>query len=413
MIKLKYFFLKNLIPIALLFLLIGMFFNRETSIYINYISHLFFILVYIYLLGIKRLVRSFNSVIGLFIFYLLIITIISFLSGHYGWSSFYSWQSFFLIYFSYYIGFHLINDEQRIKLLITQIKNAAIIYIIYFVVIQFFEFSFKSYESYSGIFNIGVISSRRLLFISYTIITLFLGINFYQNKSNKKKLFLILFLILFFISLIILRRTVILISFIGILIFVVNNFNFKKISLLFFYSAIAALIFSFTFKDVFQIQLNYRSNQTGFTITHEEARFSEILMLSEYINNETDKQIFFGNLNRFETFEFWRKYGGANNRAIHSDFVFLIYSSGLIGFFLFIIVYSSLIIKHRKIKAQLKKKAISDKNVKPLNSVFYSLIICNLLLLYSGTFFYLLHGMISFLFIGASTGYIKKLNSVY
>jgi hypothetical protein len=413
MIKLKYILLKNLVPIALIFLIIEMFFTQEISGYVKYISYQFFIIIYIYLLGINILIKSFNSAIGFFLLFLLVLIIISSLSGHFWWSNIFKWQSIFLIFFSYYLGFHLFNSEQRIKILTRQTKHAAIIYIIYFVVIQFLDFNVKSYETYSGIFNIGSISSRRLLFLSYTIITLFFGFSLYYNNSLKRLSYLLLLMVLFSISIIILRRTVIVISIIGILIFAINNINFKKIFLLIFYTAIAVSIFVFTLEDIFQTQLNYRKEQTGFSNTFEEARFTEFLLLSAYINHGTDKQILFGNSDRFVTLELWEKYAGVYDRAIHSDFVYLIYSSGFIGFILYVIVYYSLIRKQRKLKAKLKRNSINDKNIKPLNAIFYSLIISNLLLLYSGSFLYLLHGMISFLFIGASSGYIKKLNSAY
>jgi hypothetical protein len=228
MIKLKYILLKNLVPIALIFLIIEMFFTQEISGYVKYISYQFFIIIYIYLLGINILIKSFNSAIGFFLLFLLVLIIISSLSGHFWWSNIFKWQSIFLIFFSYYLGFHLFNSEQRIKILTRQTKHAAIIYIIYFVVIQFLDFNVKSYETYSGIFNIGSISSRRLLFLSYTIITLFFGFSLYYNNSLKRLSYLLLLMVLFSISIIILRRTVIVISIIGILIFAINNINFKK-----------------------------------------------------------------------------------------------------------------------------------------------------------------------------------------
>ena len=137
---------------------------------------------------------------------------------------------------------------------------------------------------------------------------------------------------------------------------------------------ISALIISYPlYQDRLMGQLEKRERIESLDSYEEEGRYLETFYLIDYHKNKGDvAELLFG-VNLFDTFDFGTKYFG-RDRPIHSDINMIIFSTGFIGMFLFIIFFSHYFFK--------------DNNIIPINNkkLFYPLLISFLIVLVPGRF---------------------------
>ena len=105
---------------------------------------------------------------------------------------------------------------------------------------------------------------------------------------------------------------------------------------------IGGLVLSYPlYEDILKAQLEERERIQNLGTYDEEARYLETLYLIDHHYRKQDiSDIFFG-VKLFDTTEFGSKYFG-RDRAIHSDFNMIFYSTGIVGtllFFLFFVHY--------------------------------------------------------------------------
>jgi hypothetical protein len=193
-------------------------------------------------------------------------------------------------------------------------------------------------DSYTDAFTTGFLITSRMYVVP---IIIFLSVHYFIfNKKNSfliKSYDIVFILINISILLINTRRTALGMLAVAILVYVFFNRQliFKVVVFLIF--IIAGLIVSYPlYEERLTIQLERRERIQNLDTYEEEGRYLETLYLFEYFTSQDNiKPILFG-VKLFDTYDFGIKYFGTD-RPIHSDINMMIYSTGLIGFILFIV----------------------------------------------------------------------------
>jgi O-antigen ligase len=199
---------------------------------------------------------------------------------------------------------------------------------------------------YSDAFSTGFLITSRLYVIP---IVVFLAIHYALSNKDKsltiKCIDISFILINICMLLLSTRRTTLLMLAPAIMIYTFFNRRlfFKMLILLFM--LVSALVISFPlYQDRLMGQLEKRERIENLNTYEEEGRYLETFYLINYHKKKGDlAQVLFG-VNLFDTYSFGTRYFG-RDRPIHSDINMIIFSTGIVGMFLFILFFGHYFLK--------------------------------------------------------------------
>lgn len=261
---------------------------------------------------------------------------------------------------------------------------------------------------YGGRFRLGAFVMGRLYPIAFFIVLLPIIFDEIRNKSYK-----ILILTCSLISMVFLilsmRRTTILIVFIGYLLYFVFS---KRRQLIFngFILLIPLLIVSFPlYKDMLIDGILNRQEafHAGYDI-EEELRYKEtIIVYDESFGNQVSwLKTLFGK-------DVWATPGSYGDgiygeRPLHVDYNKLIHSTGIIGTFLYLMIFVSVFYNFINYLKRVSNQ--SDKFLNDLKTLFIIFFLLNLLLMTTGHIYSVGYRSIIMIYLGGITGILHELS---
>lgn len=235
------------------------------------------------------------------------------------------------------IGKHIAKSTDFIKDFEGYNRVLLIIIPIYIIIANIFKIG----ESYTEAFSTGFLVTSRMYVVP---IVVFLGLHYAITNKNRSLLIKVndtLFIIINIALLIVNTRRTTLAMLVGaILIYTLLNRRliFKMAMLVIV--AIAALILSYPlYEDKLAAQLEKRERIQEIDSYEEEGRYLETLYIIDYHQKQGNvMELLFG-VKLFDTYDFGTRYFG-RDRPIHSDINMFFYSTGLIGTFIFAILFA-------------------------------------------------------------------------
>ncbi|MCW3079458.1 hypothetical protein [Segetibacter sp.] len=228
---------------------------------------------------------------------------------------------------------------------------------------------------YSDAFSTGFLITSRLYVIP---IIVFLAIHYALTDKDKNRYLQVVDVSFILINVCMLllstRRTTLLMLAAAIMIYALFNKKLFLKMLMLVFILISALIISFPlYQERLMGQLEKRERIENLNSLEEEGRYLETFYLIDYHRKKRDPaEILFG-VNLFDTYAFGTRYFG-RDRPIHSDINMIIFSTGIVGMFLFILFFSHYFFKGNNIMSQENKK------------LFYPLLFNFLIVLIPGRF---------------------------
>ncbi|GEO08177.1 hypothetical protein [Segetibacter aerophilus] len=228
---------------------------------------------------------------------------------------------------------------------------------------------------YSDAFSTGFLITSRLYVIP---IIVFLAIHYALTDKEENRIIQVVDISFILINTCMLllstRRTTLLMLAAAIMIYALFNKKLFLKMLMLVFILISALIISFPlYQERLMGQLEKRERIENLNSLEEEGRYLETFYLIDYHKKNRDvAEILFG-VNLFDTYDFGTRYFG-RDRPIHSDINMIIFSTGLVGLFLFILFFSHYFLNGNSLITQENKK------------LFYPLIVNFLIVLVPGRF---------------------------
>jgi hypothetical protein len=211
-------------------------------------------------------------------------------------------------------------------------------FLLYLIPVYIFVANYLNFgNSYSESFTTGFLITSRIYIIPVII---FLGI-YYLFSSERLGLTVKLLdttSIILNIAILIIntRRTPLLMLVAALFVFaIINRKALIRLSLLILINfSVLAITFPL-YRDILTAQIEQRSRILQTENYEEEARFMENKLLAKEFNTQQSIRMLLFGIKFFDSYDFGKKYFWAG-RPIHSDISMLIFSTGLIGFILFI-----------------------------------------------------------------------------
>ncbi|WP_200977130.1 hypothetical protein [Echinicola sp. 20G] len=206
-------------------------------------------------------------------------------------------------------------------------------------------------ESYSSSFTTGFLETNRMYIVP---IVTFLGIQYILSEKKTTVFLKSLDITFIFVNIVIMivttRRTSLLLLLAGIVIYSLLNKKVIFQVLVIFVVLMAGLILAYPlYKAPLEAQLEERERIQNLESYDQEGRYLETFYLYQELKNSgSPSKLFFG-IKFFDSVDFGIKYFGVG-RGIHSDINFIMFSTGLVGVLLFLIlIINYLIIGNAKI----------------------------------------------------------------
>ena len=352
----------------------------HNSITANYRYVLFFIVFFSYYSKSFTLKKSYTKF--LFIFYILILQLLNLLSDQFRPQQIVTSINAISILLWYFVGAKYFNSFNKIFSFHKYVIVIAYIIIFYLVTIQFIDLKLYVPDSSYSIFFKSHHFDYNIYTITFITIILFFYSDFISNKRlkllNDITIVLCLFLLILF-----LKRWAIIATIIGVLTYnyysgsIVKKFiNLFKISLNKFLILVVLLSTYLVTEDTLINQYDSRSSKiSNIKNINYEGRFLDYVYMKDYISKIKPINLYFGSNELWETREFGRKYL-KEIRNIHPDFLALIYGTGVIGLFLYLLIYFEMISKI--------KTGSLNLNLKKLNSLGLAIILTLLFICIGG-----------------------------
>jgi len=234
---------------------------------------------------------------------------------------------------------------------------------------------FKIGESYTSSFYTGFLETSRMYILP---ILIFVRLQYVLGDKNLSKMTKSIDFALIGFNIVVLmvttRRTSLAMLLIAIVIYAVLNREivFKMLAVLLLLITVLAVSFPL-YEQTLNEQLARRERIQNLDTYENEGRFLETIYLWHHHKvHQNPRELFFG-VQLFDTEKFGNKYFG-NGRPIHSDINMVLYSTGIIGFLVFVgFFYHYLGHENGKIKSKNKQ-------------IFYPLLAMFLLVIIPGRF---------------------------
>ena len=384
--------------------------NKTLNIFSNFFLKYFFIVYYLYLMCVGVIIPKgttfgelFNGVLFIFILYMAFVRCLNkrFLFFYLYFlflvalvlinSSDYMYSLSNLIKYSIQflclpIGYSVISSMDKYRELLKTGLICMALYIFNLIVVNLFNLG--STSGYGGTMQIGNLFSDALYLNVYMIVSLFLLLKVFPNKRTIILLLTSICAVLVFVNM---KRVVILDLILGFFVFSVLYLRFSKakVSVVSKYAKYVILsllllgVFVYFFSD--QIIGNYKIRSEHFENTSEditnESRAQEMIYVYNEIVNSDDIMVFlFGK----EAFNFVGTYaeGKFGERQIHDSYSILLHGTGVLGFFVWLLLHLSVIVWMRRFKNSTPCALDNESSI--IYSLFYTYIIIFLISMISG-----------------------------
>ncbi len=293
--------------------------------------------------------------INYFIYYLGFVLILSILTNGLHWS----WINLFIqitaIFFMYYVGYGMnINSGHIIIMRISMlIMLVASIYSIS-VLAGLGKYVLVSYQYSTDLLNLGTLGAQNIYILALSVVFSFIYLMQGYYNNQEKIIIVILLIASVFINIFVMRRTSIFIIGAGILSSLLLSKSKSKvlfspwtlITLL-----LIPIIIIFSWESIMD---RFSLRESRFDPSMEnisaEGRYVEVNeIIDRYQRSELDNKLL-GSFEFFDTREFGEDIF-KRERPIHTDYGILLYSTGIIGVLLFLIVFLNLLNKTLKHKS--------------------------------------------------------------
>jgi len=289
--------------------------------------------------------------------------------------------------------------------------NVAVIWVMFFIFVNFL---------FANVFGIGsnpygggiefYVGNIKLSAINTPVYALLILTSIFQVNGKNHKKWSVIFAIpsLIFLILSLKRISLVALAF-GILIILFysrHKSKYIKWALIIFVIIISLSPF---YIDILEQQIEARGQRLNIEIIEKESRYFETLnVIEEIIYGRDIKKTLFGK----EIFNSVGFYASRfSNRPLHVDYNILLYGTGTIGVFLYLLVYLTIFFQFRKIKNRLLKN-VSNYQGKEiyyiLMPLFYAIFWGTLIISISGGMLGITHRTLSFLYMGAIIGILKS-----
>ncbi|MEP2448780.1 MAG: hypothetical protein ABJI69_16220 [Balneola sp.] len=300
-----------------------------------------------------------------------------------------------------YICYSYFKKIKHLNILSNQLFFSLLIFLAYLLIANIFNLGSLYVEDPEemdiGVINTGALVGNNFYSLAYLII-LFPFVKKYSDYASNK-LFNLVYIVAAITVLLPFRRTAILILAFGILLyFLINLSKIKKTlkyGLLLSFILLSSSPLYLPYLDAARAVRGVRGeNPFAAQTIQQESRFLEVFEVSDRLYEEGLNGILFG-----KSFDIVGVYPPGSNRPLHSDFTILLYTSGLIGFALYLLIYISFFWVFIKNKT-FKKNRLFDY-------IFLSMFFISLLVSYPGRFTSITHRSIVFIMIGVSLAVMK------
>lgn len=270
----------------------------------------------------------------------------------------------FVCYYMYYVGYKMAYDKKSLYYIKQSVSAILVICIMFFFLAQILNlerYLVNTYQYSEITADLGTLGAQTIHTLSLCAI-LFFVLNYYI-KSKPQIIDHIILSLSIFIIFIVFRRTAILLLLIGLstFVFLCGKKNFARIIL--FFVPILVLFFIINFSDLaYQFEHRLSTKMKTVEDIQREGRILEYQHYWEFLSDINLAEFLFGNNSFFETRDFGRKFYG-RERPIHTDYIFILYSAGIIGLLLLLLLYYSFF--QILIKIPTVKKSIENyfKNI--------------------------------------------------
>jgi hypothetical protein len=305
------------------------------------------------------------------------------------------------------IGYYVTDSEAKFKKYIKQFIGVYIIIILNTVVSNYYGLGIDAYTK-SQDYVVGGLDG---MWNAYTYSLLMLPVLLlYIRKPNAIKLAKIVALVIFVLLLISLKRVAIL----GVLVgfgcyfaMVPMRAKYVRSSILF---AIVLVLASPLYMDLLTSRLETRRDKNDILTMQsyqKESRYMEVFEMANSLADRTQIQETVFGRNVFDSRNAFEGRIG-EGRQLHVDYLNIIYTAGLIGFFLYMSLYLNMFQELKQKKLALKSNKKLYEKYRPHLALIYALLVTSLITSFAGQMYQITFRVMIFMTVGAVFGLLNS-----
>ena len=305
------------------------------------------------------------------------------------------------------IGYYVTDSEAKFKKYIKQFIGVYIIIILNTVVSNYYGLGIDAYTK-SQDYVVGGLDG---MWNAYTYSLLMLPVLLlYIRKPNAIKLAKIVALVIFVFLLISLKRVAIL----GVLVgfgcyfaMVPMRAKYVRSSILF---AIVLVLASPLYMDLLTSRLETRRDKNDILTMQsyqKESRYMEVFEMANSLADRTQIQETVFGRNVFDSRNAFEGRIG-EGRQLHVDYLNIIYTAGLIGFFLYMSLYLNMFQELKQKKLALKSNKKLYEKYRPHLALVYALLVTSLITSFAGQMYQITFRVMIFMTVGAVFGLLNS-----
>lgn len=302
------------------------------------------------------------------------------------------------------VAYYLINSKEKLKEFINSVYIILPLYTLFVLISNLYKVGSIRYSNENAeVFRVALGDAK---LYAPAILVGMLPILIKNNLIVRKKIYALFGLINFLLLLLTMRRTaVFIIIFIPLFYYVLSG-NIKTIVTTSVGVGLFLLISFPLIQDQFNDRLSERNYLTESNYSYEkEGRYLELgLVLNTFYNSDSIFNYLFG----VEAFYTLGNYGFiSKDRPIHSDYTYILFSTGIIGLILYVFIYANISRRIMRVKNELYSKGLKNDY-----KLFITLLILVIIIGVSGNIWAITFKSFTFSVLGAFLGFffssIKK-----
>ncbi len=302
------------------------------------------------------------------------------------------------------VAYYLINSKEKLKEFINSVYIILPLYTLFVLISNLYKVGSIRYSNENAeVFRVALGDAK---LYAPAILVGMLPILIKNNLIVRKKIYALFGLINFLLLILTMRRTaVFIIIFIPLFYYVLSG-NIKTIVTTSVGVGLFLLISFPLIQDQFNDRLSERNYLTESDYSYEkEGRYLELgLVLNTFYNSDNIFNYLFG----VEAFYTLGNYGFiSKDRPIHSDYTYILFSTGIIGLILYVFIYANISRRIMRVKNELYLKGLKNDY-----KLFITLLILVIIIGVSGNIWAITFKSFTFSVLGAFLGFffssIKK-----
>ena len=295
------------------------------------------------------------------------------------------------------VGFFLINNYKKLKILNNSLILFMIIYIVNFFISNYFKIGVSDYTK-SDDFLVGSLADS---WNNITYCLILLPILLHTSSKKIKYFILVLSIILLFMLVFSLKRIAIFVLILAYLIYFAKRFSF--VNLVQYITILSFLIYLTLpyYSDLLLDRVESRGDKMQINnsdLITQEGRYSEsIYVLKDIISFEDPTKVVFG-LEPFNSVGFYGD-GKFGDRQIHVDYFLILNTLGLVGIILYFNIFYFIYRIFKKLKLLVKDNYTNSL----IKELFLILFISQFITSFGGQMYSTTFRIIIFLYLGSFT----------